>query len=62
MPSTPKTQALQEKLEQDILASQVSYGELNWVLEYLVAEYQEKASNLLNETSIQKVVDTPRFS
>lgn len=51
---------LRKKLKQDIDDSALTYGDVIWVLNYLVAEYQDKASNLLNGTKIQKVVDSPR--
>lgn len=62
MPVTPKAKELKNKLEQDILESGVTYGEVIWILNYFVAVYRDKANNLLNGTSIQKVVDTPRFN
>ena len=62
MKATQVARALKEKLEQDILESGATYGEVINVLSYLRVVYDDKASNLLNGTSIQKVVDTPRFT
>ena len=62
MKATQVARALKEKLEQDILESGATYGEVISALSHLRVVYDDKASNLLNGTSIQKVADTPRFT
>jgi len=59
---TSETEALKSEIEQAILKSELSYGDVTKVLKYFIVVYQDKANNLLNGTSIQKVVETPRFS
>lgn len=61
MKATQVARALKEKLAQDILESGATYGEVISALSHLRVVYDDKASNLLNGTSIQKVADTPRF-
>ena len=55
------TTVLMGKIEQVILEEGLPYGEVMNALSYLTVEYREKADNLLNEISIQKVAETPRF-
>ena len=52
---------LTEVLKNQIENSNLSYGEIKDILQYLITVYLDKGNNLLNSTSIQEVVKQDRF-
>lgn len=52
---------LEEKIEELILLSDLTYKGVTSVLGKLKVVYMEKGDNLLNATNIQKIIETPRF-
>lgn len=54
-------EALYNKLEQDILSSGLTYGEVMDVLGRLGCTYSDKGKNLLNSAKIQEVSRMGRF-
>lgn len=52
---------LEEKIEELILLSDLTYKGVTAVLGKLKVVYMEKGDNLLNATNIQKIIETPRF-
>ena len=57
-----KAKPLEDAIERAIKESGLSFGEVYSVLQFLIAVYRDKGTNLLNGTSIQEVADMPRFS
>ena len=51
------TKAIQVQIEN----SNLTYGEVKSILNYLLALYSDKANNLLNSASIQEVAKQSRF-
>ena len=52
---------LTEELKVQIDSSNLSYGEIKDILQYLIAVYLDKGNNLLNSTSIQEVAKQDRL-
>lgn len=52
---------LTEELKVQIESSNLSYGEIKDILQYLIAVYLDKGNNLLNSTSIQEVAKQDRL-
>lgn len=52
---------LTEVLKNQIENSNLSYGEIKDILQYLITVYLDKGNNLLNSTSIQEVAKQDRF-
>lgn len=52
---------LTKTIQVQIENSNLTYGEVNSILNYLVVLYSDKANNLLNSISIQEVAKQNRF-
>ena len=52
---------LTEAIKVQIESSNLSYGDIKNMLQYLIALYSDKGNNLLNSTSIQEVAKQDRF-
>lgn len=50
---------LEEKIEELILSGDLTYKDVQSVLDRLLVTYMQKGDNLLKATNIQKVIETP---
>ena len=54
-------QQLTETIKAQVDSSNLSYGDIKDILQYLIALYSDKGNNLLNSTSIQEVAKQERI-